>query len=601
MFPGMKPLLQAWLMHHCESGERSARGTLWLQKSADGPPDLVALHPPNAPLGPPYPEGHRAAAQSALAADRSLVRTREGTDLLAAPGRQGELRVVAVVEQPTSSPREQSAALGELVQAVEWLEWAVRTPALRQGPAPKAEERPPGLAPPGAERTLDVVALALEPRPVEATSLALATELASLLGSERVSLGRIEGDAIVLEAVSHTAQLEPRSRLAQDLVAAMQEAVDQDAVVVHPPPEGEPPVAASAHRRLADEQALSAVWTLPLRDDDELSGALLVEFAPGKKQPEAVRAWLGQLASLLGPVLGLSRRDQAPLGARVRTLLTEDLPTAAGLDRLNVRLGIGLFVFVLLALALLPATHRVAAPAELEGTVQRAIVAPMPAFVAESRHRAGDLVRKGDVLGVLEDADLRLEARKWEAKREQRRKELRAAMAEADRSQVRILQAQVEQADAELALIREQGRRTRLVAPFDGVVTHGDLSQALGSPVERGEVLFEVAPRDDYRVILEVGGADIAFVAPGHSGRLTLQAHPGEPRPFTVRRVTPISSSEEGRSFFRVEAALEGKGEGLRPGMEGVAKIDVGRRSLLWIWTHSALDWLRMAWWAWVP
>jgi hypothetical protein len=35
--------------------------------------------------------------------------------------------------------------------------------------------------------------------------------------------------------------------------------------------------------------------------------------------------------------------------------------------------------------------------------------------------------------------------------------------------------------------------------------------------------------------------------------------------------------------------------------MDGVAKIDIGSRSLLWIWTHSALDWLRMAWWAWVP
>ena len=93
-------------------------------------------------------------------------------------------------------------------------------------------------------------------------------------------------------------------------------------------------------------------------------------------------------------------------------------------------------------------------------------------------------------------------------------------MAERDRSQVRILQAQVEQADAELALIAEQRRRTRLVAPFDGIVTHGDLSQALGSPGERGQVLFEVAPQDDYRVTLEVEGRDIAFVNGGVPGWL---------------------------------------------------------------------------------
>jgi hypothetical protein len=102
-------------------------------------------------------------------------------------------------------------------------------------------------------------------------------------------------------------------------------------------------------------------------------------------------------------------------------------------------------------------------------------------------------------------------------------------------------------------------------------------------------------------VILEVDDADIAFVEVGQSGRLTLQALPGEPRPFVVRRVTPISSAEEGRSFFRVEAVLEGQDPRLRPGMEGRARIEVGSRSVLWIWTHSALDWLRMAWWAWVP
>jgi hypothetical protein len=31
--------------------------------------------------------------------------------------------------------------------------------------------------------------------------------------------------------------------------------------------------------------------------------------------------------------------------------------------------------------------------------------------------------------------------------------------------------------------------------------------------------------------------------------------------------------------------------------MEGVAKVDVGSRKLIWIWTHSLVDWVRN--WAW--
>ncbi len=593
----MQPILQAWLTRLCESGGRSSRGTLWVCKGEDSPAELVAIHPPGLRPDSGPAAVHGKAATAVFASGRAAVRGGEENDLFAAHGTIDGLSVAAVVEQPKSSPQHQAAGLDALGRAIGWLDWALRVQPKTDATAGASNE-PHGL---GSERTLEMLAMALEPRAAEATSLALTTELASLIRCERVSLGRYHEDELVLEAISHTAQLDPRTRLAHDVVAAMQEAIDQDAVVVHPTPEGQTPLATVAHRTLSTEQGSATIWTLPLRDDDAFAGALLVEFAPGQTPSGAVLAWLEQLASLLAPVLGLRRREQAPLRHRLRSFLRYDLASALGFDRPAIKIALAAGTFVFLLLAVIPATHRVTTPARLEGAVQRVIVAPMSGYVAESRRRAGDAVRKGEVLAVLEDADLRLEARKWEAKREQRRKELRAALAGRDRSQVRILQAQLDQANAELELISERRRRTRLVAPFDGVVTDGDLSQALGTPVERGEVLFEVAPQDDYRVILEVEGRDITFVQEEQLGALTLQALPGAPRPLTVRRVTPISSAEGGRNFFRVEARLGGMRTGLRPGMDGVAKIDVGHRSLLWIWTHSVVDWLRMAVWKWVP
>jgi hypothetical protein len=35
--------------------------------------------------------------------------------------------------------------------------------------------------------------------------------------------------------------------------------------------------------------------------------------------------------------------------------------------------------------------------------------------------------------------------------------------------------------------------------------------------------------------------------------------------------------------------------------MEGIAKIDAGRRRLLWIWTHELIDWLRLQLWSFLP
>ena len=46
---------------------------------------------------------------------------------------------------------------------------------------------------------------------------------------------------------------------------------------------------------------------------------------------------------------------------------------------------------------------------------------------------------------------------------------------------------------------------------------------------------------------------------------------------------------------------LEDEGARLRPGVEGVGKIDVGERRLLWIGVHDIIDWLRLKLWAWTP
>ena len=202
---------------------------------------------------------------------------------------------------------------------------------------------------------------------------------------------------------------------------------------------------------------------------------------------------------------------------------------------------------------------------------------------------------------IAEDRDLLLERRKWAGRRDQLRKEYREALALRDRAQVNIISARIAQAGAQLELLEENLLRTRLVAPFDGIVVRGDLSQSMGSPVERGDVLFEVAPLDGFRIILEVDERDISDAAVGQRGHLTLSALPGKPLALVVERVTPVATAEDGRNFFRVDARLEQLTPALRPGMEGVAKIEVGERRLIWIWTHRLVDWLRLWIWTWLP
>jgi len=133
------------------------------------------------------------------------------------------------------------------------------------------------------------------------------------------------------------------------------------------------------------------------------------------------------------------------------------------------------------------------------------------------------------------------------------------------------------------------------------VVVAGDLSQSIGTPVEQGKTLFEVAPLEGFRVVLQVDDRDIARLKVGQAGELVLSSLPDRTLPFTVSSVTSVATQHDGRNVFRVEAQVQGAAARLRPGVEGVGKVVVGERSLLWIWTHGFFDWLRLTLWTWMP
>jgi hypothetical protein len=76
---------------------------------------------------------------------------------------------------------------------------------------------------------------------------------------------------------------------------------------------------------------------------------------------------------------------------------------------------------------------------------------------------------------------------------------------------------------------------------------------------------------------------------------------PGEDFPFVVNKITLVSVAKEGRNYFRVEARLEDNSGRIRPGMEGVGKVYVDKRRIIWIWTRELINWLRLEIWRWMP
>jgi len=417
-----------------------------------------------------------------------------------------------------------------------------------------------------------------------------------------VALGLVHGNGVRIEAVSHTAQFDRRANLLTAVAAAMTEALDQRESIAYPQDREARPVVTLSHAELAQMSGADGIATVPLMHKGQPVGALTLERAGGHRFDAPTLELLEGLAAVLAPMLALRLEQGRSLSAQAAARVRGFWGRLVGPRHAGLKLGVALIAAAALFLGFATGEYRVSADARIEGEVQRTMTAPFQGYVREAAHRAGDTVRAGELLARLDDRELRLEHSRLRAQYEQLGRQYREAMARRDRAQARIVSAQREQAQAQLSLIEEQLQRTEIVAPFDGVLVSGDLTQMLGSLLERGQALFEIAPLDAYRVVLQVDEHRIADVHAGQQGELVLSSNPGQRFAIQVQKVTPVSNAREGHNYFRVEAQLEGGPDArLRPGMEGVAKVAVDERHLVRIWTRELLDWLTLKLWAWTP
>jgi RND family efflux transporter MFP subunit len=451
------------------------------------------------------------------------------------------------------------------------------------------------------QTVLDLIASFVEHGRFQQGAMAFVTRLATKLDCDRVSLGFQHRGHLRVRALSHSAEFGKQMNLVRAIGSAMDEAIDQKAVIVYPQPPEAAPLVTRAHEELARQHGAGTICTVPLRSDGKLLGGLTLERPADKTFDQGTIELCETVAALAGPILDARRREERWLITKAGESFAKLLKKVFGSGHLLLKLIsiliIGLVIFFYFAMG----DYRVTAPTTLEGKIQRAVSAPYNGYISEARVRAGDVVKDGELLCLLDDRDLKLERLKWVSEREQLLKQSREAMAKHDRPQIRIISAKIEQAEAQISLLDEQLVRTKVLAPFDGVVMKGDLSQSLGAPVEKGQVLFEVAPLESYRVIVEVDERDITDVAVDQRGELVLSSMPGDVFTLIIEKITPVSIAKEGRNYFRVEARLENTSERLRPGMEGFGKINIDRRKLIWIWTHELIDWVRLKLWRWIP
>jgi RND family efflux transporter MFP subunit len=217
------------------------------------------------------------------------------------------------------------------------------------------------------------------------------------------------------------------------------------------------------------------------------------------------------------------------------------------------------------------------ASAEAKVTLAQASIRRTDADVTRWRaeyDRTNQLVRESAITGsLLDETRSKLEAAL--AAREEsaalvRSSEATLAQAKAElaksRPDVTAAAARVDVARADLTSAEAMAAYTKIVAPFDGVITRRHVHTGhLTVPGGAGDPLFVAERLDRLRIVVGVPEVDASFVQPGDRAEVRIQALEGHTAEGRVSRIS--WSLDRATRTLRAEVDLENPDVTLRPGL----------------------------------
>jgi len=428
-------------------------------------------------------------------------------------------------------------------------------------------------------------------------AMTFCNELAAHHQCDRVSLGWHRNAYVKLRAISHVDDFDKKMEAVQALELAMEEALDQDAEVFVPAPD-DTSLVRRDHESYARLQQADYVCSLPLRVGSEPVAVCTLERNAGPFT-EADLGLLRLCCDQAAPrLVELERRDRW-IGARFASYLREKAAALVGYQHTWAKVLSILGFFGLAFLSFVPVTYRLSSPMILKAENVTFLTAPFDGYIEQVGVRVGDEVAKGDTLLAMDRSDLLLEEAELEAERNRHQREYEKARADQALADMRITGARLEQVNARLDLVRHRLGQAVIRAPYNGILVEGDQMERVGSPVVQGDVLFRVGRTDRIYAELEVPESEIHHVDETLVGEIALVSRPQDTYRIKVHRIEPSAVVREDGNVFLVRCAMvDDHPAWWKPGMTGVSKLNAGKRTLLWIFAHRTVDFLRLRlWW----
>ncbi len=429
-----------------------------------------------------------------------------------------------------------------------------------------------------------------------ASAMAMCNEVAARWQCDRVSLGFLKGRYVKLRATSHTEKFNRKMKLIQDTEATMEECLDQDLEIVHPP-DAQATFLARSAGELSRRHGPSYIVSFPLRRDGKPVAVLTAERPLDRPMTVEEAEALRLACELCAPRLVYLQEHDRWVGARAAARSRKVLAMALGPKHTWIKLLAIAVIAGGLFISLAQTDYHAEGTFTLEAVQRQVVTAPFDGFIVKVVAEPDTVVEPNSVLAALDTSDLELQAASARLEQASYVKQASLAHSQDKWAEEQMAAANADKIGAKLALLQHRLGQAILVSPIGGKVLTGELKRKLNAPVKTGDVLFEVAPLSELEADVYVPEDQIFEVRQGLRGELAAAGEPDQKVGFTVTRVTPIAELVKQQNVFRLRVRLDAVHPWMRPGMEGVAKVNVDRRSYLSVWTRTMVNWVRMKLW----
>jgi multidrug resistance efflux pump len=460
-----------------------------------------------------------------------------------------------------------------------------------------AESRAENLA-----STMDLLVLINREKRFRAAAMVLCNELAVHYHCSRVSLGWKKGDYVRLQAMSHADKFEKKMDAVADLEKTMEECLDQDEEVVSPRPDGASFISRD-HDEFARLQGAGAVCSVPLRDGElEVEAVLTLERESETFTLEHLNHLRLCADQVMPPLHDLYRRDRW-IGSRLAASTRNGLSKVFGVKHTWTKLLCVIVAGVIAFLSLYRTEFRVEAPFTVKSRDVAYVSAPYDGYLEKASVVIGQRVGQGDMVFRMDTQDLLLERSNARAELNRYRREQEKARGEGELAEMRIAASLVEQSRIEIEALNYRLGRADVKAPIDGIVVRAgdgasELHERLHAPLSRGDAVMKIARLSNLYVECRVDERDIEHIADSASGEIAFASQPDLKFGINLETLDPSAMSGQEGSYFVAQSEFAETPQGwFRPGMTGIAKINSGERSLIWIFTHRTVDFLRLLFW----